>query len=197
MSETSAAILIMAAVSLLPLIPAFLLFKLLPSTGGAEGPMGGLTVKFGGAFAGYLVLFLCLLYVRPRDPLHLHTWTVTGSVVFEHADSEGDPNINDVLVRVVPPRLALMNQGVFSWEIPVLEDSGGGHQFPDLQIDLRDYRGVTIPLTPSRAYGAPVVDVTYDAATRTITLTKPITLKSNQQSSYHPTVALAAVPIKK
>ncbi|HEX7903459.1 MAG TPA: hypothetical protein VF487_06245 [Chitinophagaceae bacterium] len=42
---------------ILPLTPAFILFKFLPSVGNVEGPLKGMQLKFGGAFAGYLILF--------------------------------------------------------------------------------------------------------------------------------------------
>jgi flagellar biosynthesis/type III secretory pathway M-ring protein FliF/YscJ len=43
-----------------------LLYRYLPSTGEASGPLAGLAVKFGGAFAGYLVVFLVLAYIAKR-----------------------------------------------------------------------------------------------------------------------------------
>lgn len=48
----------MLLVLLLPLIPAFVLFRFLPSAANVEGPFKGLTIKLGGAFAGYFVTVL-------------------------------------------------------------------------------------------------------------------------------------------
>ena len=48
---------------LLPLIPSILLFKIFPNNVVVvKGPLQGLTVKAGGAFAAYLLLFLLLSY---------------------------------------------------------------------------------------------------------------------------------------
>jgi uncharacterized membrane protein len=47
---------LLSAVVLLPLIPAFLLFKLLPSRAVVKGPLAGMNVSLGGAFGGYVAL---------------------------------------------------------------------------------------------------------------------------------------------
>lgn len=197
MTESNQALLVLAAVVILPLLPAFLLFKFLPSQGDASGPLQGLTIKFGGSFAGYLVVFLSLLYVRPVDALHYHTWTVSGTLAFQHPEAEADPNVNDVFVRIIPPRLTLLNQGAFHWEIPVIETSDGRLQFPDLQLDLREYRGMTIPLGPDRPYGSAAVALTYDEKARRITLAQPIVMQSLKQGpAYTETKAVPAVVVK-
>jgi hypothetical protein len=54
MGEASVELIFITALVILPLIPAVVLFKVLPSTGEVSGPFKGLNVKFGGAFAAYL-----------------------------------------------------------------------------------------------------------------------------------------------
>lgn len=49
---------LLSVVVLLPLIPAFLLYKYLPSKTIAEGPFKGLNVHLTGAFAGYFLTFI-------------------------------------------------------------------------------------------------------------------------------------------
>jgi len=69
---------------LLPLIPAFLLYRFLPNSGNVRGPLKGLTIKFTGAFAGYLVLFLLSMgfFSRLIQTSQIYeVWTVTGSVI--------------------------------------------------------------------------------------------------------------------
>jgi hypothetical protein len=61
---------ILFAVVLLPLVPAVLLFKFLPSDASAEGPWKGLKIKVGGSFAGYFLMVVLLTgisrhYVAP------------------------------------------------------------------------------------------------------------------------------------
>jgi hypothetical protein len=65
---------LIAAIVLLPIVPAFLLFKFLRSTDGkAEGAFGGLKFSFGGAFAGYIVVmvFIANFSSKPTT-MHIH-----------------------------------------------------------------------------------------------------------------------------
>jgi hypothetical protein len=55
---TSSFLFIFLIIFLLPLIPAFLLYKFLPSKSTASGPFKGLNIKLSGAFAGYFILLL-------------------------------------------------------------------------------------------------------------------------------------------
>jgi hypothetical protein len=48
----------MLLILLLPLLPAFVLFRFLPSSSDVQGPFKGLTVQIGGAFAGYFLTVL-------------------------------------------------------------------------------------------------------------------------------------------
>src|SRR2546426_12406506 len=67
---------------LLPVIPALLLYKLLPSTADVSGPFHGMQVKLGGAFAGYFLLVLVISYWPGRKPRELgyEVWTVKGQI---------------------------------------------------------------------------------------------------------------------
>ena len=58
MGTTNTFLYVLAAVMLLPLIPAFLLYKFLPSRTSVSGPFKGLNVKLTGAFGGYFLLVL-------------------------------------------------------------------------------------------------------------------------------------------
>ena len=50
----------MGAAILLPFIPAFILFKELPSDASVSGLFQGLKLKLGGAFAGFFAIFVAL-----------------------------------------------------------------------------------------------------------------------------------------
>jgi hypothetical protein len=174
------AMIFMAMAVLIPLVPAFILFKMLPATGSLSGPWQGLNIKFSGAFAGYLIIFLCLLWIRPVDFNHYHTWKVSGRLEIMPAKDETAPNIHDVVVRVVPPHLDVMNEGKFSFEVPVLENARGVPEFPALQLDLKGYQGVTVSLSQGsdKAYGSPDLKRRYDEEARTISIDAPIILLS-------------------
>ena len=54
-------LLALTTILLLPLIPAFLLYKFLPSKTNVSGPFKGLNIKLTGAFGGYFLLVLTSL----------------------------------------------------------------------------------------------------------------------------------------
>ena len=63
MSTTDTFIYVLAALLLLPLIPAFLLYKFLPSKTNVTGPFKGLNLKLTGAFGGYFLLVVTAIGV--------------------------------------------------------------------------------------------------------------------------------------
>ncbi len=137
-----------------------------------------MNIKFSGAFAGYLVVFAAVMYTRPTDFNHYHTWTVRGHVDLRTAPNEEAPNLHDVIVRVVPPHLELLNGGYFAFQIPVVEDGKGRSVFPDLQLDLKSFQGATIGLNDGGAYGTPDVKKKYNEKEREIVVETPIVLQS-------------------
>jgi hypothetical protein len=122
---------------------------------------------------------------------------VEGVVAFDQVEGEPEPNVNDVVVRFVPPRLAVLNGGGFLWEVSVIESDDGRMQFPDLQLDLRGHRGVTVPLGPNRTYGTATVAPEYDTKHRRITLKNPIMMRLvSSDRAYLGSKAQAPAPVQ-
>ena len=178
--EANQMMLFNAAAVLLPLVPAILLFKFLPASGELEGPFKGMRIKFGGAFAGYLVLFMVMWEGRPPDLHHYHTWTVKGLVQLQPAGQESKPSLREVICRIIPPKFEVENDGSFNFDIPVPDDDQGLPQYPDLQLDLRDYAGVTVHVVEGSAsgYGSQPIPLKIDRLKRTIELRSPVFLNS-------------------
>ncbi len=193
MDETKLTLLVMTVAVLLPIVPAMLLFKALRSQGMVKGPLKGLQVQFGGAFAGYLVIFLLILRFMPQDFTNYETWTVRGKIDFRHGPNEEEPNNAEISVRLVPPHLVILDQGLFTFEIPVTEKVDGTKQFPTLHVTLRGYQSLTIPLDPGHLYGAQNVEVNRDASERTIDFKQPLIM---QTSTYAAAEAQQPKPIK-
>lgn len=63
MGTTNVFVYLLAAILLLPLVPAFLLYKFLPSRTNVSGPFKGLSIKLTGAFGGYFLLVLTAVAV--------------------------------------------------------------------------------------------------------------------------------------
>lgn len=181
MSEASVELAFIATLVILPLIPAVVLFKVLPSTGEVSGPFKGLNVKFGGAFAAYLILFVCLLQIRPTDFNHSHVWQVDGHITFERPQAEPKPNTNDIKVRVTPPDLVVHGNGsggTFRFDVPIPEKNGEP-DFPRLSLDLAGYEPLSVSLAPNQLGDGSDVRAEYDNRKRRISL-GTITLRSGR-----------------
>jgi hypothetical protein len=69
----------MLLILLIPIIPAFILFRFLPSSANVKGPLKGLDIKLGGAFGGYIVAVI--LSWRVALSLLTPTWSDNWNVV--------------------------------------------------------------------------------------------------------------------
>src|SRR3954469_24692224 len=104
LSETRSAmnqLIVLSAIVLLPLIPAFILFHTLKSSAQVDGPLGGgLKVSLGGAFGGYVALTVFIATYFAHMP-HVTTWRVTGELQFPG----GTPSV--VTCEVHPPEFTI------------------------------------------------------------------------------------------
>jgi hypothetical protein len=110
-------LIMLGAMLIVPVIPAFILFKFVKSTAATKGSQYSMQFGFGGAFAGYAFVFL-LLYMRlPEDPNTLATeeiWEFNGKVVDVQGNSI-DPNAKP-FVELVPP-VEILPNGCFSLKL--------------------------------------------------------------------------------
>ncbi|HEX5654578.1 MAG TPA: hypothetical protein VFX58_15985 [Chitinophagaceae bacterium] len=132
---------------ILPLIPAFLLFKFLPSVGNLEGPFKGMQLKFGGAFAGYLVLFVVSKgvtesWMKKADTTE-EVWTIKGDIVSR--DDRFD-------VREDKPQFQIDPQGqrfqmrCFDVKVVATADAKGYLSFPLLTLSAYNYKQCPLPV---------------------------------------------------
>src|SRR5712691_8021061 len=151
-----------AAVVLIPLMPAFVLYKFLPSgTTKVKGPFRGLDIKLSGAFAGYfLVVLMVTSFViflikrrppeKPPDPLkyQYEVYTVAGKVELKD-DSAPKPDYEGIKLSLAPSQVTINPDGSFSFEIPVRPGQLGAPDFPRLLVTHQDdrYSTATIPLS--------------------------------------------------
>lgn len=74
----------LAAVILLPMLPAYVLFKALPSTGNVDGKLQGMEIKLGGAFGGYFAVLILIFAqwgkIVPPPPPTSQAWEVDGQL---------------------------------------------------------------------------------------------------------------------
>src|SRR5437588_3261868 len=84
-SQTTLNLVTLCFIILLPVVPAMLLFAVLPSTGELSGPFKGMHIKLGGAFAGYFAVVLLVLGSHSlwAPPPAYQVWELSGRVTDE------------------------------------------------------------------------------------------------------------------
>jgi hypothetical protein len=126
---------------LLPLVPAYILFKVLKSTGEVGGPFYGLKLQLGGAFAGYFALLLVLLYAFKAyivpPPIHV-VWTVKGEVVDDQQQPVDVSSDSFTLLPASPPPISA-DKGQFAVNFIPDPQDGGGVTYPTVIISYLDY----------------------------------------------------------
>ena len=149
-----------AAVILLPLFPAFIIFKLIPgSTADAQGPFQGLKLKLGGAFAGYfivvLVAFAEVKFILAKSRVQM--WEIQGTVSLADGGTP-DTSIAAALVHVEPPNARIRDAyGKLRFPLAIaVEHSTEGS--PLLSISCPGYRSVTLELDPDGKHVSAYVD---------------------------------------
>jgi len=140
---------ILAGVILLPLIPAFILFKLLPNTAVVSGPLQGFRIDLSGAFAAYFALVVLVLSTKNGvwdPPPTYEVWTVKGTVT----DGNGIPiaplAVGDI--SLLPPSLTESNAW-FTIDVPVRTGPGGALDYPSLAIAHAGYQPMQFTLDPN------------------------------------------------
>jgi hypothetical protein len=185
-------LLILIIIVLVPTMPAYIFFKFLPSQGSIDGPMKGLHVKLGGAFAGYFAVLLLLVYEKPslmpeRLPA-VQVWEVAGAITDEN-DSAIEI-VDPASIGVVPPAYQVLKAGKFQLQINTTVGPSGDPEYPVLNISIPNFRNAAISLDPSDS-SDPDFKPIVDKAKHRITFQR-IRLKSVPAPPYNPSVQLAA-----
>jgi len=139
---------------LVPLIPAFVLFKTLKTTATATSEeFFGFKVQLGGAFAGYFVLMVLLLYefkpylIPPPARLVYH---LEGQILDDK--QQGVPLTSENIALVPPPRpmISTSRNGQFDVFFEVDPDARDGLMYPSIEVSYGDYLPTDLILDPNR-----------------------------------------------
>lgn len=132
-----------------PLIPAVLIYRLFPDTKVvANGPLAGLTIRAGGAFAAYVIVFLlaypiCLKMQEVFGGQLRPYWTVKASVVAR--DDSGQPitysNFYSGMTVSFSPSIQVIAGREVTLKVPM---DGEGKEWPRITFNVPGYGGVTI-----------------------------------------------------
>ncbi|RXK58554.1 hypothetical protein ESA94_18150 [Lacibacter luteus] len=132
---------------LLPIIPAFLFFKLLPERAAVGGPFRGLKINLSGAFAGYFLLFITAIpfmytLIKCKGSMY-EVWTIKGTVLQEK-DGRIIPQFYNPKISFVPT--TGIQNGAFQVQVVGERKGESNIIFPTLQIMADSF--VTQPLEP-------------------------------------------------
>ncbi|MER9489621.1 hypothetical protein [Mesorhizobium sp. M0563] len=129
---------VLAAIILLPLIPALLIYILLPSNAHVSGPLEGFSVNLTGAFAGYFALVILsagITYkIRPdeKEFPKYEEYTIMGSIDLTGPEVVVDSRM--VLMSLYPPieNVRQIGSNHLEWvgKIPMKRESSGKLSFP-------------------------------------------------------------------
>jgi hypothetical protein len=175
----------MLFILLLPLIPAFLLFRFLPSSADAQGPFNGFTVKLGGAFAGYFVTALLSWQVAKSllEPTWSDNWNVVAQITFDGAPAN-HPSPTQATVLVKPPIADIDPSGAFQMRVPIPRVHAGAIDIQRLVVAVDGYETADVPLDPDNkhlgAFGRQDYQVTFDEVHHLISIGRPIVLTKAQ-----------------
>ncbi len=170
-------IIYIVVIVILPIIPAFILFRKLPSKAIATGPFQGLNLNLSGAFAGYFIIVLVVstsvtfFYQRPKYDL----WTIKGQIRLDRSDASGDARNANLSIQ--PPKQTIFPDGKFEFvNVPYKK----GEALPSIIVAKEGYGLATAHLGIQ-------FKVEYDENNKIITISDPIALEK-ETVSYNPTI---------
>jgi len=179
---------------LLPIVPAYLLFKVLPASANVTGVLHGLEIKLGGAFAGYFALFLVFCLELPKlkavidpPPAQAQVWRVEGQLVDEH--NQGLPIAPCDINFTMPAPNEGDEDGRFRATFTTSTAPTGAVEFPYLSLAHAGFPNTSVSLD-----GTSSSDQQRNETVHSIRFLKPIVL-SKPATIYAPTSApIAADP---
>ncbi len=162
--------LFLVLVILLPIIPAFIFYKIIPNQEtDVQGTFASIKFKITGAFGGYFLLFIILLYffIEKIDTDKLEVWTLKGQIEF----AEGSGSIHFVEVSD-PDNFKPEQDSLSKIYVIIKKDNGGELIYPEISVQHEQYQGAYIKFSAKDKV---------DKKNRTILLHNKIILKKDVQ----------------
>jgi hypothetical protein len=200
MPSESEFFMLLSIVILLPVIPAAILYSILPSTGKVTGKLHGTVIKLGGAFAGYFALVIVIIselpqmyaVVNPPPSQLAQIWDVEGQMVDDHGKSIEPLTVSDIAFQ--PNTLTLNKDGLFKATfVTQLTQTAAGAEFPKLLLSHQGYIDREIDLGPSAPNSESGMQYVRDEKNHVIKL-KPIVLMQDMPYSAGGTPPLPVDP---
>lgn len=145
--------LLVPLMTLVPMIPAYVLFKTLGGKAEVTGAeFYGFNVKLGGAFAGYFALLLLLYFIfKPflvPSPTRL-VYRLEGQILDDKQQGVPLTSDNFALMPSPVPMIAADHNGHFSVSFIVDPDTGNSLRYPSIEVSYRDYLPTDLFLDPN------------------------------------------------
>ena len=166
---------------LVPLLPAILLFKVIPGDASGSGTLFGMKWKLGGAFAGYafvlLASYTCFIADMKNAALADlgESWIISGHI----KKADGSVPL-EAKFLTQPPILDIRDDGSFSVSVLLPRRKPGETLPPDLVIKCENFNTVGITLPWDEASKSQLAPAKYTATrnptTHAITIDPPIVL---------------------
>ncbi len=137
---------ILCLIILLPIIPAFLFYKIIPSKKtDVSGTFAGLTFKLGGAFGGYFLMVFFLVFSfnsKIESPNSYEVWLIEAQVEF--VDGEG--STSQLKTFLDPPTRQSFDNKI---KLKVLKEPGhdGGKVFPIIRLMHENFKSAYIEIS--------------------------------------------------
>lgn len=179
----------------LPILPAFLLFKFLPMKDtDVSGPFKGLQIKLTGAFAAYFLIFLLSMTVFnkliTKEEERYEIWTIEGSVYDATTKRPVKDFVNPV-VKIIP-RYGSIDNGQFNIKVIGSVKEGGLVEFPFMIVQADRYVAENLEsLNYIRKSNKPKKNWDFDTRTKRAILKNPIFLATDEfqdSTQINPTV---------
>jgi hypothetical protein len=142
-----------------PILPAFLLFKAIKSNANLSGPFKGMTVKLGGAFAGYFLVLLLMSQLVPFIEEGPQDYVLFGKVRLA-ADTLADPRqwYTRASISVRPSRSEVKSNGQLVVHFPFDPEVDP----PSIIVDVQQCGSALIPVdTSATRVGAEDFDLSF------------------------------------
>ena len=149
---------------LLPMVPAFVLYRFLPAAGQVGGTLYGVPIKLTGSIAGYVVVLLIgINYVSIDDVAgtdRYRLYTIEGSVKLEGMSEE--PDYRQLTISYAPRSYEIgrpYGEGQLDWKVVTLRpadpDAEGYQPLADILIGYPDFVTQKLSLSKAVPNGSP------------------------------------------
>lgn len=163
----------LALLFLLPMVPAFVLYRFLPAAGEVGGTLYGVPIKLTGSIAGYVVVLLIgVNYVSIDDVAgtsRYQLYTIAGSVKLEGMTEE--PDYRQLTITYSPRSYEIgrpYGEGFLDWKVVTLRPADRGSEgyqpLADILIGYPDFVTQKLQLSSAQVDGT-ATSLTFEPVT--------------------------------